>query len=33
MNDQFHYEIALTYNVNDGRKVTLRRRIGSLWKS
>ncbi|QJD85006.1 glycoside hydrolase family 43 protein [Cohnella herbarum] len=32
MNERFHYEIALTYNSDTGRKVILRRRIGSLWK-
>jgi xylan 1,4-beta-xylosidase len=32
MNEQFHYEIALTYDSDKGRKVILRRRVGSLWK-
>lgn len=32
MNERFHYEIALTYDSDKGRKVILRRRIGSLWK-
>ncbi|WP_269323141.1 hypothetical protein [Paenibacillus sp. FSL P4-0081] len=32
MNEKFHYEIAITYDSSLGRKVILRRRIGSLWK-
>jgi xylan 1,4-beta-xylosidase len=32
MNERFHYEIAMTYDQEAGRKVILRRRIGSLWK-
>lgn len=32
MNERYHYEIALTYDSDKGRQVTLRRRLGSLWK-
>ncbi|WP_419876426.1 glycoside hydrolase family 43 protein [Candidatus Pristimantibacillus sp. PTI5] len=32
MNERFHYEIALTYDPDKGRKVILRRRLGTLWK-
>lgn len=32
MNERFHYEIALTHDSEKGRKVILRRRLGSLWK-
>jgi alpha-N-arabinofuranosidase len=32
MNERFHYEIAMTFDSVRGRKIILRRQIGSLWK-